>query len=272
MTIQPGLADVPETMLWTLHNRATEAMRTDAVIDDPKAIEIFKAIDYDYRASFGRPHPSHPIRSLVFDRAVRAFLKDHPDGTIVNLGEGLETQRFRIREHQALWLSVDLPESIAVREQFIEADDRHRHIALSALDQKWFDAVPADKPVLITAQGLLMYFTETDVKALLQAIADRFPGAIVMFDTIPEWLARKTLSPKGLKITKTYVTPKMPWGINRQDIPTRLGEWLSDDTQIAQPGYAAFPRGMDKWMFKIANTIPWISNRMPSIVSVRFPG
>ncbi|MEM1069122.1 MAG: class I SAM-dependent methyltransferase, partial [Planctomycetota bacterium] len=31
------LSGVPETMLWTLHNRATEAMRKDRILDDPKS-------------------------------------------------------------------------------------------------------------------------------------------------------------------------------------------------------------------------------------------
>ncbi|MEM9462324.1 MAG: class I SAM-dependent methyltransferase, partial [Myxococcota bacterium] len=32
--IDPGLSGVPETMLWTLHNRATESIRPDGVLKD----------------------------------------------------------------------------------------------------------------------------------------------------------------------------------------------------------------------------------------------
>jgi hypothetical protein len=35
--ITPGLADVSETMLWALHNRAMEAKRRDGVLVDPRA-------------------------------------------------------------------------------------------------------------------------------------------------------------------------------------------------------------------------------------------
>ncbi|MEM8930523.1 MAG: class I SAM-dependent methyltransferase, partial [Acidobacteriota bacterium] len=62
-----GLSGVPETMLWTLHNRAGEAMRPDGVLDDPKAIEIYRAVDYEYERNFGRAEPSHALRSKVFD-------------------------------------------------------------------------------------------------------------------------------------------------------------------------------------------------------------
>ncbi len=48
----PNLTGVPETMLWTLHNRAYEAMHPQAIIDDPKCIEIYQSLDYDYEKSF----------------------------------------------------------------------------------------------------------------------------------------------------------------------------------------------------------------------------
>ena len=39
------LRDVPETMLWTLHSRASEARRADGVLRDPRALSIYDAID-----------------------------------------------------------------------------------------------------------------------------------------------------------------------------------------------------------------------------------
>ena len=158
--LKSNLNSVPETMLWTLHNRATEAMRDDAIIKDEKCIEIYQTIDYDYIKNFGKAEPSHAVRSLLFDKEIREFLKDNPEGTIVNLGEGLETQRFRFKNDRCLWISVDLPAAIEIREQFIEPSKRHIHCPLSVLNRKWFDLVPKNKPVFVTAQGLFMYFSE----------------------------------------------------------------------------------------------------------------
>ena len=126
-------------MLWTLYNRAIEARRADSIIDDPKAIEICQSIDYDYPASFGSPNPAHAKRSSMFDQAIQAFAKEKKQEiVIVNLGEGLETQRFRLSNIDARWFSVDLPQAIAMRERFIAPDDTHHHLALSALDRDWF--------------------------------------------------------------------------------------------------------------------------------------
>ena len=43
--IDPGLEGVPETLLWTLHHRALEARRPDAVLRDPLAVELAERID-----------------------------------------------------------------------------------------------------------------------------------------------------------------------------------------------------------------------------------
>lgn len=49
------LTGIPETMLWTLYNRATEAMRDDGIISDQKAIDIYQSIHYDYEKSGSSP-------------------------------------------------------------------------------------------------------------------------------------------------------------------------------------------------------------------------
>lgn len=268
MTIKTTLNGIPKTMLWTLHNRATEAMRSDGVIRDEKAISIYKNIDFDYEKYFGKPEPSHAIRSLDFDKEINKFVSCHPNGVIVNLGEGLETQRFRIKESTALWLSVDLPEAITIREQFIKADDRHLHIPLSATDRNWFSAIPKDKPVFITAQGLLMYFAEQEVKSLLQDISTNFNHAYIMFDTIPVWLSKKTISKQGWAKTKSYITPKMPWGINRNKIKKTLKSWLQTDAVVTDIGYSIFPRGATRWLFYLFTVTPILKNITPSIVKV----
>src|SRR5262245_14631826 len=87
-----ALSGVPETMLWTLHNRAAEARRVDTFLPDPTAVRIHDAIGYDYERNFGKPDESHPMRSRIFDDAVRPWMRENPHGTVVELACGLETQ------------------------------------------------------------------------------------------------------------------------------------------------------------------------------------
>lgn len=269
MAVNTRLKDVPETMLWTLHNRATEAIRVDGIIDDKKAIDIYQSIDYNYEKSFGKAEPSHAIRSLDFDREIRNFIHEHPEGTIVNLGEGLETQRFRIDAPNALWITVDLPDAIKARELFILPDEQHRHMSCSATDSKWMQAVPKERAVFISAQGLFMCFDEDAVKGLLQEIDQTFQHWVLMFDTIPEWLSKKTLSKRGWVKTPSYTAPKMPWGINRYRIQSTLKSWLSKGVSVQDLGYSAFPRGLVKWVFLAFSHTPILKNMTPTIVKLR---
>ncbi|MDO4694041.1 MAG: class I SAM-dependent methyltransferase [Eikenella sp.] len=267
--METKLTNVPETMLWTLHNRASEAARPDGCIRDPKCLEIYRAIDYDYERSFGKAEPSHGVRSQLCDVRLREFLAEHPDGVVVNLGEGLETQRFRINTPQALWLSIDLPEAIAVRERFIRPDAQHLHIACSALDTAWFDAVPLGRAVFICAQGLLMYFREEDVAGLMAAMAARFPGAVLMFDYLNRALSRRTLSERGWMKTRHYRTPPMPWGIDRNALAPTISHWIGQAVEVHNVTFL-FPRGPLRWLIPLLEKTP-LGNKMPGLCWLRFP-
>lgn len=62
------------------------------MLHDHRADEIVSAIDDDF-TKFRDPSLSGSVpRSAIFDGYVRAFLEEHPDGTVVDLGCGLNTR------------------------------------------------------------------------------------------------------------------------------------------------------------------------------------
>ena len=212
---QVQLTGVPETMLWTLYYRATEARRPDAVIHDPKAVELVDAIDYPFEDRFGRAVEWQAqwqgLRARRFDTEVRRFLREHPGGTVVALGEGLETQFWRVDDGRVRWLTVDLPESADVRTRLLAPEsERQRLFAGSALDDAWMDEVDAAAGVLITAQGLLMYLQPEESRGLIARCARRFPGGAMVFDAAPRWIS--TASQRGDVKTSSYQAPPWYWG------------------------------------------------------------
>jgi O-methyltransferase involved in polyketide biosynthesis len=212
------LEGVPETSLWTLYMRASEARRPDTVLQDQTAVELLDAIDFPFERRFGAPRVAQwqALRARTFDDEVRRFLARHPDGTVVALGEGLETQFWRVDNGQVRWTGVDLPEILAIRAELLPADDRVRALACSALDDAWMDEVDPERGLLITAQGLLMYFKPEEVQALIARCRERFPGAELVFDAIPRWLAER--SQRGqLKGPTGYEPPPWLWGIDSKE-------------------------------------------------------
>ena len=53
MNMPVELQGVPETLLWTLYHRASEARRSDAVLHDPKAVELLDAMAFPFEQRFG---------------------------------------------------------------------------------------------------------------------------------------------------------------------------------------------------------------------------
>jgi O-methyltransferase involved in polyketide biosynthesis len=212
------LDGVPETSLWTLHHRALEARRVDRVLDDPRAIELVDAIDYPFEPRFGHIPGSSQAQALrvkCFDLAVQRFLAEHPAGNVVALGEGFETQFWRVDNGRVRWLTVDLPVIAALRHRFLPQTDRQHVFAGSATDPAWLDAVDPAQPTLVTAQGLFMYLPPVDVHRIMAECARRLPNGAMVFDAIPRWFS--ALTQRGLKTPQGYVPPAMPWAVDAEE-------------------------------------------------------
>lgn len=201
---------VPETMVWTLYHRASEARRPDRVLSDETAVELVDRIGFPFAERFGPAHPLHSqaqaLRARRFDVEVERFLASHPDGTVVALGEGLETQFWRVDNRLVQWLSVDLDEPIAARRRLLPSCARQRTVVGSALDQRWMDEVDPGQGVLITAQGLLMYLQPPEAHQLISRCARRFPASSLVFDAVPLWLSARTMS--GMSNAAGYQPPR----------------------------------------------------------------
>jgi O-methyltransferase involved in polyketide biosynthesis len=235
-----ALGAVPETLLWTLYQRATEARRPNGVLHDPKAVELVDRIDYPFdrfgHGSWGQAE-GQALRVATFDGVVQRFLTRHPAGTVVALGEGLETQFWRVDNGRVRWITVELPEVVDLRRRLLPVTERQRLLATSALDRAWMDEVDTPEAVLLTAQGLLMYIGRDDVHGLVAACARRFPGAALVFDTVPKWFSAQTVR-GAVRTPYGYQAPPMPWGVDGTEL----------DALAAIPGVATvtvlpMPRG-----------------------------
>lgn len=268
--IIPALAGVPETMLWTIWTRSAYAQGPDSLLHDPLLIDLMERIDYPFPEHFGRPSAIHAIRSRYADERIRDFLKRSRGAAVVVLGEGLETQFWRVDNETVQWYSVDLPESIAIRRELLPSHPRNHLLECSALDSTWMDRieVEAEQPVFISAAGLLMYFSEVQVVEMLQDITRRFPGGgEIFFDTIPPWFSRKTL--RGWRMSPHYTAPQMPFGLALGDLPALIARvpqlHLLTALNYSQP-YPAHMRS-----FNLLSRIPLIHRRLaPGLIHCRF--
>lgn len=212
---------VPETLMITLYGRAFENQRPNPILRDAKAAEIIKQLNYDF-SKFEQGWSSQlavVIRAGHMDRIVQNFIKTHPYAVIVNLGAGLCTRFSRLQPAHVHWYDVDFPDVIDLRRQVFAACDgqdtrEHNHrVAKSILDFTWMDEIDRKpkQPMMVLYEGVAMYLTEAENKALLQQIQTRFGSIEVLFDVISQRTARSTL--KHDTVSKTNAEFK--WGINQ---------------------------------------------------------
>ncbi len=209
------LTGVSETALLTLYGRAHQAGRPDPIIDDPMAIKLVESIDFDFE-KFGRKGQEMALRSLAVDQCTIRYLAEHPKATVVALAEGFQTSFWRLDSTlpnaQFRWLSVDLEPVIELRKRFLPHSPRITHLAHSALEYGWMARVDAGNGVFITAEGLLMYLQPQQAMGLIAECAERFPGGQMFFD-LPPTIVKK-LAPKGLRSSKRYRVPPMPFSLS----------------------------------------------------------
>jgi O-methyltransferase involved in polyketide biosynthesis len=186
--IKIELGSVQETLLIALWCRARENEREKPCLLDPKASEIIHQLDYD----FGRMDRSlteyvvlvSNISCRYCDDAIKGFIADHPEGTVVNIGAGLDTTFYRVDNGSLRWYDLDLPDVMELRLRLMPETDRSRCIAKSVFDSSWFDdiGIPQDR-LFMFARGVFCYFDTAELKRLFSAFAIRFPRAEMFFNS-----------------------------------------------------------------------------------------
>lgn len=226
--IKPGIKDnVAETLFIPLLSRAYESRRKDAILKDPMACELVEKIDYDF-AKFGKISMSTAgtaIRLRRYDRLVSWFIDrtETEDPVVVQIGCGLDSRFQRVtNRNQATFYELDLPEVIELREKLFPASTRDINIKGSMLETDWMDMLKQKHPhsrFLFLAEGVMMYFSEEQVKSVIQNLAKRFPGCEIYFDFVSKWAARNSDKHESVKRTKA----RFHFGLND---PHTVEQWV----------------------------------------------
>ncbi len=214
-----------ETMLMTLSGRAMQSQWKDPILPDPWAEEAMRHIDYDISKQYkgvGSWSMWKDIgcaiiatRAATFDMLTKQYLADHPDATVLHVGCGMDSRVFRVDPQPSVqWFDVDYPDVIDLRRRLFPERGSSYHLIGAALDDlRWLDEVPRGRPGLLIAEGVFHYLSETDVKALLNAVVAHFPSGQMIFDACNTFIVKRA----GSNVGGTGATYR--WGIDEpQDI------------------------------------------------------
>jgi len=182
---------VQETLVIPLFGRLVCSERFPELFYDPQAERICGSLDYDFAEKRKKMESAAGLfgalevaqRQYDLRCEVEDYLKDHPRAAVVNLGCGLDDTFSKVDNGQCRGYNIDLPDVIRVRGDLLPAGERETDLACDLNDLSWMDSIDASEGAVFFAAGIFYYFRTADVKRLFKAMAERFPEAVLVFDS-----------------------------------------------------------------------------------------
>ena len=181
---------VQETLIIPLYARKMCSELYPELYRNETAQRLMDAVDYDFSAlekkseslmqHFGFLEVAMRQNDLAYE--VRAYLQSHPRASVVNLGCGLDNTGRSCDNGTCRIYNVDFPDVIRVRNDLLPAGEREENIPCDLNDTAWFAKIDASEGAVFFAAGVFYYFLREQVQKLVQAMADAFPGGVLVFD------------------------------------------------------------------------------------------
>jgi O-methyltransferase involved in polyketide biosynthesis len=141
----------------------------------------------------------------------RQLALDDPAGVVLQLACGLDNRFWRVDNDSVTWYVLDMPPVVELHRQFFTGSVRYHLIAASVTDREWLaSVVSSGRPVLVLAEGLLMYLVEAEVRRLVLQLHETFPGCRLVADVFNRSTARSASKHPSLK----YAGATIGWGID----------------------------------------------------------
>ncbi|MBQ8974881.1 MAG: class I SAM-dependent methyltransferase [Oscillospiraceae bacterium] len=182
---------VQETLVIPLYGRKLCTELFPRLFQDQKAVELIHRLDYDFSAlekqSKSKAHQFGALEVAMRENDLmteaRDYLRAHPGAALVNLGCGLDQTAENCDNGQCRIYNIDLPDVIDARQTLLPETDRIRNIAADLNDTSWFDSIDSSQGTCFLAAGVFYYFKTGDIKKLFTAMAERFGGGRLVFDS-----------------------------------------------------------------------------------------
>jgi O-methyltransferase involved in polyketide biosynthesis len=191
--VRVELLGVQKTLMPVLKAKALDNRLPEPILGDIYAEQVMRRLDPDYDEGwFGTSQLglAAVVRARAHDDWTRIFLADHQQAVVLHLGCGLDARPHRIDPPPTVdWYDVDHPSVIELRQRLLPSRAHCTPLGSSVTDRDWLERVPRGRPVLVVAEGLIPYLTQTEARELLIDIVDAFPTGQIQLDTVsvPAW-------------------------------------------------------------------------------------
>lgn len=182
---------VQETLVIPLFGRKVCSEHFPSLLSDPNAERICASLDYDFESKrkmmestaglFGALEVAQRHYDLICE--VRDYLKTHPKAAVVNLGCGLDDTFSKVDNGACRGYNIDMPDVIGIRNDLLPAGEREVNLARDLNDFSWMNEIDASEGAVFFAAGVFYYFKTENIRKLFTAMTERFPSAVLAFDS-----------------------------------------------------------------------------------------
>lgn len=199
---------------------------------------------------------SNVARHRIIDDLLRARLATDPTHRVVTIGAGFDTRPFRLRGGR--WLEWDEPLLMGYKEQRLPMADAPNPLERQAIDfgteslEARLAPYTTDEPVTVVVEGVMMYLTTEQARALMHAIRATFARVTLLADLMTWEFFRRYSGPLHRHLEALGAVFKLS-----HEHPRRLIEAAGFRALVARSIVAraveekAFPAPIPRWMLDV---------------------
>lgn len=185
------------------------------------------------------------IRAAVFDDWLRARLTEDSKTVVLHLGCGLDNRIGRVASNGHLWFDVDLPDVIEERKKYYSEQGGYRMLGADLSRVDWISELPRRRRVAVVMEGVGMYLSPSDLKALFAALRSHFEDVSLLIDCYSAFAARMSKLKNPIReVGVTHV-----WGVDDPHLLEVEGLAFSQMKNMTPPHFVEELEGTERRIF-----------------------
>ena len=210
--------EVNKTLYIPLYGKS-KVSQQGIILNDPFAEKIWKEEAFPIRGKSRSKWLAYnmAMRARVFDDWTDCMLKRNKDALAIHIGCGLDSRNVRVKTPCSEWVDCDLPDVIEIRKKYFQENETYHMMSLDASRPEQIGSLPDCNIAIIVLEGISMYLTNSQMRGLLKALAEKYRELHILMDVYTEFgvKASKYKNPvNDVGVTELYGTNDIESMIN----------------------------------------------------------
>lgn len=183
--------EINQTLFIPLFGKA-QVSRKNMILQDKKAEEIWEKEAFPITGKAKSKWLTYfmAMRARVFDDWTDSMLAQKQDTLVLHIGCGLDSRCFRVKESYKKWIDADFSDVIQLRRCYFEETEHYHMAVVDASKTDDILKLPDASDVIVILEGISMYLTNEELKALLSVLQEKYASVHLLMDTYTEFAAK----------------------------------------------------------------------------------